>query len=181
MIGMPSWSQNDRKVNISFDHGGSSRHLLRFAGTMGFPVLILCASLIGLPSPALTSTVLCRGKPEAVGMSPSTLAEMDAVAEKAIADGKIPGCVILVARKRTIVWEKAHGYRSLRPEKVENSADTIYDLASVTKPIATATAIALLLEDGKLSLDDKVVKYLPAFAQSGKADVTIAHLLTHVA
>ncbi len=177
---MPSWSQNGVKVNISFDHSGWPRRLLRFAGTIGFLVLILCASLIGLPSPALTSAVLRPGKPESVGISPSALVEIDGVAEKAIAQGKIPGCVVLVARKGTIVWEKAYGYRSLRPEKVENSPDAIYDLASVTKPVATATAIALLLEDGKLSLDDKVVKYLPAFAQNGKGDITIAHLLTHV-
>jgi len=143
-------------------------------------VFILCAFFLAIPSPGLASTVLRPGKPEGVGISPKVLVEIDAAAEKAIAEGKIPGCVVLVARKGTIVWEKAYGHRSLRPEKVVNSPDTIYDLASVTKPIATATAVALLLEDGKLSLDDKVAKYLPPFAQSGKDDVTIGHLLTHV-
>jgi len=113
-------------------------------------------------------------------MKPSVLKEIDAVAEQAISESKVPGCVVLIARKGVIVWEKSYGNRSLRPRKVPNSIGTIYDLASMTKPLATTTAIALLLEDGKLSLGDKVVDYLLPFAQSDKSDVTIAHLLTHV-
>jgi len=112
-------------------------------------------------------------------MNPSILSEIDGVAEEEIRAGHIPGCVVLVARKGKVVWEKAYGYRALRPKKVANSRWTIYDLASLTKAVSTATAVALLVEDGKLSLQDKVVDYFPSFGQNKKSDMTLAHLLTH--
>ena len=123
---------------------------------------------------------LRRGRPERVGMDPEVLSRIDDVAEEEVEAGKVPGCVVLVARKGVIVWEKAYGYHPLQPQKVANSPSTVYDLASLTKPIATATAVALLLEDGKLALEDRVTEYLPSFGQNGKSDVTIADLLAHV-
>ncbi len=141
---------------------------------------VVWLSLAALFSCAPQVKQLRSGKPELVGMNASLLREIDRAVEEAMEAGKIPGCVVLVARKGVIVWEKAYGSRSLRPQKIPNSPSTIYDLASLTKPLATATAVALLLEDGRLSLKDRVVDYLPAFAQNRKSDVTIAHLLTHV-
>ena len=119
-----------------------------------FPVLVSLASSFASPR-------LRAGKPETVGMNPDILSEIDTVVRDSIQKGRIPGCVLLIARKGVIVWEKAYGYRSLRPDKVQNSPSTVYDLASLTKPIATATAIALLIEDGKLALHDRVAGYLP--------------------
>jgi len=141
------------------------------------PIVLTLATCVSCaPRPEHLHT----GKPELVGMNPQVLKEIDTATGQAIEGGKVPGCVVLVARKGVIVWKKAYGSRSLRPQKVPNSLSTIYDLASVTKPVATATAIALLVEDGKLSLRDKVVDYLPSFAQNSKSDVTLSHLLTHV-
>lgn len=125
------------------------------------------------------SHVLHSGTPESVGMESSVLGEVDSIAKREIDSGNIPGCVVLVARKGTIVWHKAYGNRAVLPEKTPNSIRTVYDLASLTKPVATATAIALLLDDGKLNLSNKVIDYLPSFGAEGKDDVTIAHLLTH--
>jgi CubicO group peptidase (beta-lactamase class C family) len=142
-------------------------------------ILLAGACVLGLRT-ASPSKPLKPGDPKSVGMDADVLKGIDAAVEEALDQGSIPGCVVLVARKNTIVWEKAYGRRALLPEEVANSLDTIYDFASLTKPVATATAIALLVDDGKLSLDDPVVKYLPAFAQKGKTDVTIRHLLTHV-
>ena len=125
------------------------------------------------------SHVLHSGTPESVGMESSVLGEVDSIAKREIDSGNIPGCVVLVARKGTIVWHRACGDRAISSEKVTNSVLTIYDLASLTKPVATTTAIALLLDDGKLNLGNKVIDYLPSFGAEGKDDVTIAHLLTH--
>ncbi len=141
--------------------------------------LIVCLWLAVCQGCVTPSDRLRSGSPKSVGMDAGVLGEIDAAAEEAIEKGRIPGCAILIARKGIIVREKAYGSRSLRPEEVANSLSTIYDLASLTKPVATATAIALLVEDGKLSLDDKVVKYVPSFGQTNKSDVTLAHLLTH--
>ncbi|MDP2898294.1 MAG: serine hydrolase [bacterium] len=125
------------------------------------------------------SHVLHSGTPESVGMESSVLGEVDSIAKQEIDSGNIPGCVVLVARKGTIVRHKAYGDRAVSPEKATNSVSTIYDLASLTKAVATTTAIALLLDDGKLNLNNKVIDYLPSFGAEGKDDVTLAHLLTH--
>ncbi len=125
------------------------------------------------------SHVLHSGTPESVGMESSVLGEIDSIAKQEIDSGNIPGCVVLVARKGTIVWHKDYGNRAVLPEKTPNSIRTVYDLASLTKAVATTTAIALLLDDGKLNLNNKVIDYLPSFGAEGKDDVTIAHLLTH--
>lgn len=135
--------------------------------------------LLFLLSSGCASHVLYSDTPESVGMDSSVLAEIDSIAQQEIDSEKIPGCVVLVARKGTIVWHKAYGHRAFSPEKVTNSVSTVYDLASLTKPLATTTAIALLLDDGKLNVNDKVIDYLPSFAAEEKDDVTIAHLLTH--
>jgi uncharacterized protein YbbC (DUF1343 family)/CubicO group peptidase (beta-lactamase class C family) len=94
-------------------------------------------------------------------------------------EGNMAGCVVLVGRSAGIVFEKAYGYRSVEPAKEEMTIDTVFDMASLTKPVATATSVMILVERGKLRLDDKAAKYLPGFAQKGKEDITIEQLLVH--
>lgn len=106
------------------------------------------------------------------------LRRVDQAIHDAIAAGKIPGGVLWVERKGQI-YHKAYGHRSLFPHREKMTPDTIFDLASLTKVIATAPAIAKLHELGKLSVNDPVAKHLPAFAQNNKESVTIRHLLTH--
>jgi CubicO group peptidase (beta-lactamase class C family) len=117
--------------------------------------------------------------PEAAGMSPERLAGIDEVVDKAIDAGQMPGCVVLVARQGKTVFLRAYGHRSLLPEKTPMTVDTVFDLASLTKPVATATCMMLLAEDGKLDLDDPVAKHLPEFAANGKQSITVRQLLTH--
>ena len=88
--------------------------------------------------------------------------------------------MLLVGRGDAILYEKAYGNRSLKPTTQPMTTDTVFDLASLTKPVATATSIMLLHMRGKLKLDDPVAKYLPAFRQNGKESITIADLLLHV-
>ncbi len=119
--------------------------------------------------------------PQAVGLIPERLAVADQLVAEAVATQGVPGAVLLVARHGAIAFQKAYGYAALRPAPRPMTTDTVFDLASLTKPIATATAIAHLLEAGKIELDAPVGRYLPAFAQAtdGKADITVRHLLTH--
>ncbi len=104
---------------------------------------------------------------------------LDPVIEKAVADHEIPGAVLLVGHHGRVVYRKAFGWRSLEPTRETMTADTIFDLASLTKCIATATSVMKLVQDGRVRLNDPVAKYLPEFAQNGKQDITVRELLTH--
>ncbi|MGA9391530.1 MAG: serine hydrolase [Candidatus Sulfotelmatobacter sp.] len=107
------------------------------------------------------------------------LDSVDAVVAQAIHDGQIPGAALLVGHDGHVVYRKAYGNRALEPRREAMTLDTIFDLASLTKVIATTTAVMQLVEQGKLRLNDPVVKYLPDFLQNGKEDVTVRQLLTH--
>ena len=78
-----------------------------------------------------------------------------------------------------MIYRKAFGERSLEPRREAMTVDTIFDLASLTKVIATTTAVMQLVEQGKIASNDPVAKYMPEFAQNGKEDITIRQLLTH--
>ena len=117
--------------------------------------------------------------PEVVQMSSEKLNQIDGLVNKAIAENKMPGAVVLVGRKGKIVFRKAYGKRSLVPTKSDMTVDTIFDLASLTKPIATATSIMILVEQGKLRLNDTVGKFIPEINDTNAKKVTIKQLLTH--
>jgi uncharacterized protein YbbC (DUF1343 family)/CubicO group peptidase (beta-lactamase class C family) len=104
---------------------------------------------------------------------------VDAIFKKEIADGKIPGAVVIVGRRGRVVYRRAFGYRSLEPTRELMTVDTIFDLASLTKPIATATAVMRLVQHGQVRLNDPVVQYIPEFDKLGKDQITIRQLLTH--
>src|SRR4029077_20818684 len=113
---------------------------------------------------------------------PATLARLsgvDSVIEQAIADGNIPGAVLLVGHNGAVIYRKAYGNRSLEPQREPMTLDTIFDLASLTKVIATTTSVMQLVEQGKVRMNDPVAKYLPEFAQNGKDDITLRQLMTH--
>jgi serine-type D-Ala-D-Ala carboxypeptidase len=99
--------------------------------------------------------------------------------QEAIEKGSFPGAVVLVGLGEEVVFERAFGFRSLVPEKSPMQPDTIFDLASLTKPLATATAIMLLVRERRLRLDDRVTRFFPNFAVFGKTHVTFRHLLAH--
>lgn len=107
------------------------------------------------------------------------LKQVDAIIDEAIAQGRCPGAVLYVGMNDRPVYRKAYGFRALKPQKVAMTADTVFDMASLTKPIATSTSIMLLADRGKLAVGDKVAKYLPAFGNHGKQEITIEQLLLH--
>ncbi|MGB7200790.1 MAG: exo-beta-N-acetylmuramidase NamZ domain-containing protein [Pyrinomonadaceae bacterium] len=118
-------------------------------------------------------------KPESVGMNAAKLAQIDELVAQDIKDKKLPGAVVLVGHKGKIVFRKAYGNRSLVPTVEPMTIDTIFDVASLTKPIATATSIMILVERGKLRLSDTIGKYIPDIEDEQAKRVTIQQLLTH--
>lgn len=106
-------------------------------------------------------------------------ASVDKTVEGAVTEGNIPGAVLIIGHDGKVVHRKAFGWRSLEPVREPMSLDTVFDLASLTKCIATTTAIMQLVEDGRIRLNDPVSSYLPEFAQNGKRDITIRDLMTH--
>ncbi len=112
-------------------------------------------------------------------MSSARLSQLDRVLELAVARRDAPGAVLLVVRGGSVVYEKAFGHRSLQPTPEAMTVDTIFDMASLTKVMATATSIMILAEEGKISLSDPVAGPLPEFAVHGKESITLLQLLTH--
>ncbi len=109
---------------------------------------------------------------------PDKLAEMDVAIAQAITDKQCPGGVLWVEHKRAS-YHKAFGKRALVPAVEAMTEDTIFDAASLTKVVATTPAIMLLVESGKISLDDAVTNHVPEFAAYGKDRITLRQLLTH--
>lgn len=104
-------------------------------------------------------------------------ADIDAAIEEAIAADKIPGAVCLIGQPGKILHLKAYGQRALVPAREAMTTDTIFDAASLTKVVATTSAVMRLFQQGKVRLADKVTVYLPDF-QNGKSDITVRQLLT---
>jgi len=112
------------------------------------------------------------------------LARADRAIEKSIASAEIPGAVVgarMPKNGEMLEYYSESGLAVLQPERIPMTRRTIFDLASLTKPIATTTAILLLVDEGAIELDAPVTKVLPLFAERGKEAVTIRHLLTHSA
>jgi uncharacterized protein YbbC (DUF1343 family)/CubicO group peptidase (beta-lactamase class C family) len=103
---------------------------------------------------------------------------LDAQIDQAVRSGLIPGAVLLVGHDGKIIHRKAYGKRALAPAPEAMTLDTVFDLASLTKVVATTPAVMKLFEEGKLRLIDPVTVYLPEF-QGGKSDITVRDLLTH--
>jgi len=99
--------------------------------------------------------------------------------KEAVENGVFPGAVVLVGKGEETVFEGVYGQRSLLPEKSPMERDTIFDLASLTKPLATTTAIMLLVKERKVQLDDQVTRFVPNFGVFGKSQATFRHVLAH--
>ncbi|MDQ6612674.1 MAG: serine hydrolase [Gemmatimonadota bacterium] len=118
--------------------------------------------------------------PAAVGMSAARLGTIDRVVQRGIEAGGYPGAAVVVGRKGFSVWAKGFGALDWTPKGLAVSAEhSIYDLASLTKVIATTTAIMVLYDEGKVSLDTPVSHYIPSFSGGLKDQVTVRHLLEH--
>jgi uncharacterized protein YbbC (DUF1343 family)/CubicO group peptidase (beta-lactamase class C family) len=131
--------------------------------------------------PLVLAAVLPVVPPASAGMSGSALDRIDGAVAAALARKEAPGAVVLVGRRDKVVFRRAYGDRALVPAKELMTVDTVFDMASLTKVMATATSVMTLVEAGKLRLDEPVARSLPEFAAGGgeRATVTVEELLTH--
>ncbi len=128
-------------------------------------------------APLRTSKVPSRGKVTAA--APGKLAAIAPAIQHAIEEHKMPGAVVIIGHAGHIVYRRAFGSRALVPRRLPMRVDTIFDLASLTKVVATTTAVMQLLEAGKLRLEDPVANYWPEFGANGKNEITVRELMTH--
>lgn len=135
-------------------------------------ILSFCLSLNAFPQGP-------RTHPEAVSLSTPRLEQMDQVIAESIGKRQLPGAVVLVARKGRVVWRRAYGSRAVEPVSEPMTPDTIFDVASLTKVVATATSIMILVERGRVRLSDPVSTYIPELKGEGRERITIELLLTH--
>lgn len=143
---------------------------------------VLTLVLISLPANAQpTSSRLPVVEPKKVGMRSDLLDLIDHVVNDGIEEGKMAGCVVAVGRHGKLAFLRAYGHRQLEPTQEVMEVDTVFDMASLTKPVATATSIMLLWQQGKIKLTDPLSQYIPEFAKNGKDEITILQLLTHQA
>ena len=140
--------------------------------------MIAAALLAGLV-PASTGATPASTSASGATKAASSLDVLDSIVRDAIHDGEIPGAVLLVWHNGQVVYRKAFGNRALEPHREAMTADTIFDIASLTKVVATTTAVMQLVQKGEVRLNDPVAKYIPEFAQNGKDDITVRNLLTH--
>lgn len=108
------------------------------------------------------------------------LSRIDEVVNNAIGRKKLPGAVVLVGIGDLISYRKAMGNRALFPTIEPMTIDTVFDIASLTKVVATTPSIMLLIEQGRIRLKDRVAYYVPNFGSHNKSKITIQHLLTHM-
>jgi uncharacterized protein YbbC (DUF1343 family)/CubicO group peptidase (beta-lactamase class C family) len=124
--------------------------------------------------------VLAAAAPAPAAEAPD-FGAVDEAARDAVASGEIPGAVVLVGRGDETLYHRAFGFRSLVPEAAPMRPDTIFDIASLTKPVGTALAVMSLVERGTLSLEAPVGRYLREFRGAAFREITIRRLLTHSA
>ena len=128
--------------------------------------------------PLVFIALVSRAAP-AADAPPPEFDRADRLIETAIERGHAPGAVLLVGHGDRVLYRKAYGWRAVELRREPMTVDTVFDLASLSKPVGCATSVMLLAERGKLSVHDPVCKYLPAFAANGKERITIEQLLIH--
>ena len=127
----------------------------------------------------LPQTSLRFARPETDGFSLDSLANIDSIVNYWIADSAFPGAQVLVAKDGKVVYDKSFGTYDYSPLSRTTKSNTMYDLASLTKVMATTQAAMKLYGEGKLDLDSPVAKYIPQFGQNGKEKITVRNLMVH--
>jgi len=132
------------------------------------------------PSPPVTGHArIPHVAPESVSMSTERLAQIDEVVRRGISAGGFPGAAVIIGRRGAIVWERGYGTLDWQSGVAVDAERTMYDVASLTKVVATTAASMVLADRGKLRLDEPVIHYLPTFKGGSKGEVTIRDLLAH--
>lgn len=130
---------------------------------------MLLAALIAIALPALPAAARA-----------SLTRQVDAMVTAGIREQRYPGAVVVMGRGRRTLLRRSYGTQTYEPRAPRMRTNTLFDMASLTKVVATTPAAMLLVQDGTLDLDQPVARYLPEFAARGKEGVTLRHLATHV-
>jgi len=126
----------------------------------------------------IRKTILRRDQPEVAGLSSERLYEVNRIMNTAVQDSVFPGGVIAVVKDGIVAYQQPFGYHDYQKRRPVRNND-IYDIASLTKPVATTTAIMMLIDEGKLSLNTKVSEFFPTFENGNRAGISIQQLLNH--
>ena len=118
-------------------------------------------------------------QPAPATASEADFSAVDQAINDAIAAHQLPGAVLVVGHGGHVVYRHAYGNRAIEPAPEAMTEDTVFDMASLSKVLSTSVAVMELIQQGRVGLDDPVVKYLPAFAANGKSNITVRDLLTH--
>ena len=110
----------------------------------------------------------------------ASLERIGEIIGRAVQDGDLPGVVVLIWHRGETIFHEAYGHRSVLPVQESMTTDTVFDLSSLTKTVATTTAVMMLVDEGKVRLHDTVERYIPGFARHDKDRITVEHLLTHM-
>lgn len=159
-------------------HRRVSRPFLRLRAVAALGVVS-----VGLLAPS--ATIVAAGQPapsatEPISLDRAQLSRLDALIEDAIGRGELPGAVVLVGLGDQVVFEKAYGSRAIVPGREPMTVETIFDLASLTKVVATSPSVMRLVEEGRIRLTDRVASFIPEFGRYGKDEITVRQLLAHV-
>jgi CubicO group peptidase (beta-lactamase class C family) len=128
---------------------------------------------------SLVASIVVAVAVHAAPLDKQRLERIDSAVEASLKRGDCPGAVVVVIHDDEVAYRKAFGQTMLKPVEKPMVIDTVFDMASLTKPVATATSIWILIEQGKLRLSDRVIKYWPEFGAKKKDAITIEHLLLH--
>ena len=147
----------------------------RLARLTALVALVLTGVAFGVP---VTARQQRPASP--TGLDIRKFEQIETLVREDIDQKRLPGAVVVVGVGDRIVYQKAIGNRALVPSAEPMTLDTMFDVASLTKVVATTTSVMMLIEQGRLRLVDRVATFIPGFERYGKADITIRHLLTHV-
>ncbi len=145
-----------------------------------FTALLLCVVVCPLAPLATTqATAPARSVPSRPASFEMALPTVDALVQQEINRQQITGAVLLIGHNGRIVHQKAFGFEAVGPKREPTTLDTVFDLASLTKVVATTPSVMHMVETGEIRLNDPVVHYVPEFGANGKDQITIRDLMTH--
>ena len=127
-----------------------------------------------------TAPALAQAPRPTTAFDNSRLDRIADLVNQAIAAKQAPGAVVMVGRGDQVAYRQVFGNRSVEPTVEAMTLDTVFDLASLTKVVATTTAVMILVEEGRIRLNDRVAAHIPGFERYGKGEITVRHLMTHV-
>jgi CubicO group peptidase (beta-lactamase class C family) len=149
--------------------------------SMLLPFALVLVALAGAHPQALAQSEASEnGAKTALAEGEITFADrVREIIDGAIAERKMPGCVLAVGNSQGDLFVQSYGHKRLEPTTEPMAIDTVFDMASITKPVATATAIMKLIEEGRLRRNDTVASFFPSFASNEKKKITVEDLLLH--